>query len=825
LSSNPRSPGARGSTEVPVGGIKSLSFAGLPGTHPTNMPFPPDLGNASFRSASSLASVFADDIKMRQSGANMGSLRSKSGSRRRETTVEEQNRRNEMLPVYSQIDKREEKHHRHHHRDRGDSVSEFGGSQMSINSQINQDARVIPSRGGEHTHKWQKSTKNGVNEENALNNEKSWHMRDNNQPGGKGRSDSRPPVPSNGLSGKGKHVSPVEGIYANISSRNERSLSRNGEDETTEERRLRRERTRKEKTLASGGLGGSPELSSRDFKENEGVTVHTVPGKPSTIEVSYSGGPITISVDTAGNDFDNEEEEENEDSSYEDDEQVTSVKGNQKKNRKPEEPLYYNQSELQDQLRLKQEKRARAEKAAKVQQEREEKLQAEMERQIRKQEEDEKQARKEEREKRRAKKQQRRKDRQDQYQEEFVDVPTEELATERPLYILDLPDELKDEESFDSDGFEQDLKLKQNVSKQKAFAVADEIRKRWSQDELEDDDYGKGGGSRERQGSDSSSKGNKKPPRPVAVPFNLNSGDVNQHSTENSTGNSDIYQNVSEAREADRLKRPPPEAAVRSSRRSVESLSESKPNQPFVTEMKEISSLQIERVTVSNVKPHVEAESKPKTGNNAPFDNNLQDNNGAVANKFVLSQYEIRHGLNMRVTGEVPKALTKNEHSSARTAFMLATPVGIESSSEASESEFGSTSSLTGTKKMIGGYTKPYKSFGKIETNTQALEDALAEYQHGSSGDQSSGEMSIESSVVVNGRRSRQKLSSFSANASTDVKAEFDSPIASRRTKPVQNGGNVDSSFTTIHHNTTKLSKQFAITDEHIRTGMLTYRC
>ena len=135
-------------------------------------------------------------------------------------------------------------------------------------------------------------------------------------------------------------------------------------------------------------------------------------------------------------------------------------------------------------------------------------------------------------------------------------------------------------------------------------------------------------------------------------------------------------------------------------------------------------------------------------------------------------------GLNMRVTGDTPKAYTHAEKEHKRIEWIKAKPVGIESGSEYSDTEFGSVSSLnrslspagserarkwsegnrplyrkqtpTGTvyetrlqvpadqahgkpatsddeskAKMIGSYAKPYKSFGKIETRTDLLEEAM----------------------------------------------------------------------------------------------------
>ena len=121
--------------------------------------------------------------------------------------------------------------------------------------------------------------------------------------------------------------------------------------------------------------------------------------------------------------------------------------------------------------------------------------------------------------------------------------------------------------------------------------------------------------------------------------------------------------------------------------------------------------------------------------------------------------------LNMRVTGEVPKAYKKGQKPSARKAFMLAKPEGIESCSEGSDIEGGSLSRLsrrgmsessdrwsryseTGTPtkdsaptkvenqeeippnpalKLRGPLPKPYKSFGEIKVETYALDEAMEE--------------------------------------------------------------------------------------------------
>lgn len=132
-------------------------------------------------------------------------------------------------------------------------------------------------------------------------------------------------------------------------------------------------------------------------------------------------------------------------------------------------------------------------------------------------------------------------------------------------------------------------------------------------------------------------------------------------------------------------------------------------------------------------------------------------------------------GLNMRVTGDTPKAYTRAEKDIKRLEWMKHKPVGIESGSEYSDNELGSVNSLNrslspGSQersrkwseevkpvykkkqpyeenssqmvdsqsveqgkpadqkskgKMIGAYAKPYKTFGKIEAKTDLLEEAM----------------------------------------------------------------------------------------------------
>ena len=170
--------------------------------------------------------------------------------------------------------------------------------------------------------------------------------------------------------------------------------------------------------------------------------------------------------------------------------------------------------------------------------------------------------------------------------------------------------------------------------------------------------------------------------------------------------------------------------------------------------------------------------SAPATDSDSPLHSPTNFSERSSSPQSVYSEGGTRYsGLNMHVTADAPKAHSRAATASARRAFMQAKPIGIESGGEASDTELGgSRSSLssglglgrqwaeptkpvygkggpeglvprksgsgeveTTTKpeagasksksgfKLIGAYARPYKSFGLIETKTDALEAALAE--------------------------------------------------------------------------------------------------
>ena len=114
---------------------------------------------------------------------------------------------------------------------------------------------------------------------------------------------------------------------------------------------------------------------------------------------------------------------------------------------------------------------------------------------------------------------------------------------------------------------------------------------------------------------------------------------------------------------------------------------------------------------------------------------------------------EASGSLNLRVSGETPKAYSRSDKNTARSQFFHAQPVRIESSSEASDSEATSPASrrrqewsrpsppvFPGPPKLPRGprteetfeankdynhFLKPYKGMGRIEAKTDLIDEAL----------------------------------------------------------------------------------------------------
>ena len=769
---------------------------------PTNGIIPPSFdrnrNDMSFRSSSSISSVFVNDIKMGR-GQNGGQPLH---------TVDEDHNGNEQeneIPLYSHINKRDRKKERRGLD--GREESSLRGSKMSLNSLAEREAHKSRSRR-------QHSLENA---ENAKNREKIKSSRSRERSESRERSQ---PISPQESPAKSRHRKKDSGIYENLGTPPPgRSSKSHANREAPDDRKVKKEKRKKHKDQMSIN---SAEIDS-DFYGEEGVRVHTFPGRPSTIEVEYSRGPITIEVDTQGSSYDlnqksaDVEEEWEEEDSFEDEEEeeVVPTKSPKKKN-KSRDPVYSNHMQIMEEMEKKK-KQMRSLEKQKAKEEKEMKRLEEFQRQEEKEVEDEREVRREERRKRRERKEERRKLRQEQFEleQQFEDMPTEEPPPDQH-FELELPEEVLNESSFDSDSFEEEqIKSERELkksAKRRVSEVTESIKMRWSQDEDEEDREVRKKGRDPPVAAKRAST--TKPPRPS----NLTQYETGEN--QSSDPSSQTGQVLEPGLDQDENNKKKGRIGGKT----------------FQTDMIEISHsdvVRMETVVISKVEQKRQVTEQFVSEKEADDDEELQYSESG-------SGYPVRKGLNMRVTGEVPKAYTREDKSSARKAFMLAHPVGIESSSEASDSELGaSRTSLNEiisersaqrhaqwgepmipiytkpqpgkgpnvpvpvfpdsdeNNKMIGSYAKPYKSFGKIETKTDALEDAISEAENNS----------FEQGV---------SLSTFSANASTDVKAALDSPKSGRKHKDQRPPSDIVAAMKlpTILNSPTKVSKQFSLTEE-----------
>jgi len=576
------------------------------------------------------------------------------------------------------------------------------------------------------------------------------------------------------------------------------------------------------------------------YEDDAGVKVHTVPGKPSTIEVEYTGGPIIVSVDTQGDSLESVATEELSDSSTsssssssssgerrrsrhnrsmdalerkkkkkkkrkrktkEREHEVQSadevLEGRDKKKRKKrnksateepiyenqprkskkgreevrtggkqarrkseEEPLYANQSQILAEMRRLEEQRAMVEERERLEQERAER-EAERERVD---EAEAKRLRQEERDARKAKKLERRRQRQN------IEEP------EPPVFLeakpsLTYPQEMWAEPDYDSDDVENEQHRVAENAKRRAIAAARSLIQRWSEAE---DDHEPGDVPPGKFSPESGHPKPKKPPRPAVSPQRLEV-------------DADLLPSAVTPEDS-RMPNPVPRPRTNIPKSKV-----TEPDQKYETfvpetdngiEAKEMSGTvpeakigtEAERM-YETVLREVESTSKIElstvavlnSGSAKWVDSKLvehySDEALAISDDHSSGGLDVEtaaaaehRGLRMRVTGEMPKAYSRVEKDSARTAFMLAPPVGIETGSE-EESDGGASSPLgTGgptalwdcapeySGKMDDGmeplppgsgtsskstklpfYAKPYTSFGKIEPRVDALEEALKE--------------------------------------------------------------------------------------------------
>ena len=828
---------------------------GIPPGFAANMPG----ANRSFRSVSSMSSVFMDDTK-----ARIGALQMPQQGRRDQE-------RNNAIPLYTPVDKPQlntSGRHGHgtgsHHTSldrsvippspsRGETKRKSGRGKAALASPNNRDSERSQTLRSAHGKVSSDSQNNHDSEMSQMVEKKN---RTNRQ-----RDSSAAAMPPVADRSSRKHRQPSE----NISLENSRDQSSSGRKSRSKKDKRPKDRSSK---AAEYGVADEDEeiedLPSGYYEDDAGVKVHTVPGKPSTIEVEYTGGPIMISVDTQGDSLESLQTRQTSDcdsssssSSSSSSDEVRSARHNRsvdalerkkkkkkkkhkkkhreqevqsadeilerrdrkKKHRKPKEepiyenvprkkkdrdkgnksadeglekhgkrahrrsedmePVYENQAQVLAEMRRQQEERAVLEEQQRLEQER---LERDAERE-RVDEAEAKRLRQEERDQRKAKKLQRRQQRQN----------IEEL--EPPVFLdakpsLSYPKEMWVEPEYDSDDVENEQQRVAENAKRKAIAATHSLIQRWSEaeDDQEPQAFSRGGkySSVAAGGVNSAYEKPKKPPRPAVSPQQYEA-DVDLMPSPVAT----------EDNASNRMQVPNPIPKPRTT------ISQSKPTEPdkryesFIQERENMAKTETDEryETVAKTKEKTESDKKyetvmhemeyttkielttvPVINQNADqaslddakwVDAKLMEQPERYAEEVVIADDRSaadpnvatmaeHRGLKMRVTGEMPKAYTRGEKDSARKAFMLAAPVSIETSSEASDSELSSPQHsapeptalwdhvaqreaevndemepLPPTSASKPGklplYAKPYKSFGKIEPKVDALEEALKE--------------------------------------------------------------------------------------------------
>lgn len=845
--------------------------------------------NSSLQSVSSLASLPVDDARVRQSKLQGKPHRGADGQQRYE-------QENEI----STYDDGHRRHKRHGSRDRRQQrdggSSSVHGSQLSINSLEEGGHRADRHRSRHHHHHRSSTTER----QNAKNEQRSkGHRRRPTEDFGDDEEvfEQSPAVtPSKNQSRHKDHP-----VYENLKE------SANNKDREPG-RRSRKDRRRHEKPEEDDVEQSIVPYGSRGnniFRENEGVKVHTIPGKPSLIEVQYDRGPITIAVDTQGNDFDtlppynptivdsDGEFSWGDEETLADEEEVRVVDKKKSKhlkemkdsreneleerNRKQGSKhktnatnIYANQKEMLEETKRKQhqEELLRQRKSL---EEKEMRTREEAERRREEQQEEERRARREEEKARkRAKKIERRKMRQEQFEleQEFEGMPTEEEPPDRP-YIMELPEDVENA-SFDSDSFEaeqESSRARLILSTQRRLSeTAESLKKRWSHDEEDMEEIRKENEAQlktpwEERESPVPAKRPVKPPRPSVSQNSLDQDETEETLSVDKDAEAQVV--IVEAKEAT----PTEVTEVKGDRvqgqqeRPNDAVSRYEIFQAQIKETSKVELIRMETLLPQEAKSSDNDRKKNLDDELVEYDQEpgiMSPPRSAASSTGVV----IRPGLNMRVTGEVPKAYTHKEKSSARRAFMLAAPVGIESSSEASDSELGgSRSSLTrspvpdnvsaqrhkeygrspkphhdskGSKEnlqdsdmmesrntkplnlamLMGPYAKPYESFGKIETKTCALEAAILEAQQKALEEQRTEVEDISFDVSRNERLHGNELSTFSPTASTRVNTNLDSVPRDRNATRNRVAVHQDPHLPTIQSTGTKVSNQFRSVDD-----------
>jgi len=808
--------------------------------------------NRSFRTMSSTSSVFVDDTK-----ARLGALQFPNQPSR-------EHERNNAIPLYTPVDKLQNTSTRHGHGtgshqtsldrsivppspSRGETKRRSGRGKQSSASPNNRDS--VRS---------QKHGKPSMDSQNYQDLQQSQMVEKKNRANRQSDSGAAamPPLADRSLRKSHQH-------YENMSFDNSREHSGSGRKSRSKKDKRPKERSSKAAEYATPDEDDEVEdFPSGYYDDDAGVKVHTVPGKPSTIEVEYTGGPIMISVDTQGDSLesvptrDQTSDSSSSSSSSSSDEVRVSrhnrsvdaleqkkkkkkAKKHKKKHREQEvqsadevlerrdkkkhrkkskeepiyanqprkkkdrgrdketqsademeekpssklssrrsedEPVYANQSQILAEMRRQQEERIILEEQQRLEQER---LDREAERE-RTDEAEAKRVRHEERERRKAKKLQRRQQRQN------IEEP------EPPVFLeakpsLSYPKEMWAEPEYDSDDVEKEQHNVVENAKRRAIAAAHSLIQRWSEaeDDQEPQDFLRGNkySSAVKEGITGSYEKPKKPPRPAVSPQRFEEDldllpDSVEESTRMPTANpvprprttisqskmleSDMKYETSmqEMESAGKMEAGKQYETVMETKKDTET-----EDQKYETVMREVDTKTNIELTTVAILSHKDAkwvDAKlmeqpehyaqevviPDSQTIASLDPDVE--------KLVPAQHR---GLKMRVTGEMPKAYSRGEKDSARKAFMLAPPVGIESSSEASDSELSSpmhsapeptpawdcqrqaepeddmeplpqdsAASKDGSKlRKLPLYAKPYRSFGKIEPKVDALEEALKE--------------------------------------------------------------------------------------------------
>jgi len=251
--------------------------------------------NRSFRTMSSSSSVFMDDTK-----ARLGALQLPQQPKQDQET-------NNAIPLYTPVNKPLNTSSRHAHGTashqtsldrsivplspaRGETKRRSGRDKASSASPNNRDP--------ERSHRSGRHGKASVDSQNNHDTETSQMVekknRTNRQRDSAAAAAAMPPVADR----SSRRHNPN---YENVSFDNTRDRSSSSRKHRSKKDKRPKHRSSKSADYSVGDEDEEVEdMPSGYYDDDAGVKVHTVPGKPSTIEVEYTGGPIIVSVDTQG---------------------------------------------------------------------------------------------------------------------------------------------------------------------------------------------------------------------------------------------------------------------------------------------------------------------------------------------------------------------------------------------------------------------------------------------------------------------------------------------------------------------------------------------